>query len=187
MTGTQDSELTRSPRGREIATSLLRSAATAAVLLVVYSTAPLDRPLDLGTWLAFTLGLVLFAALVTWQVRVIMRSRTPRLQAIQAVAIGLPLLLLLFAACYVVISANGAGSFSEPLDRTGALYFTVTVFTTVGFGDIVPRSEVARIVTIVQMLVGVTVIGVIAKILLGAVEVAERRRGGPPEDRGGPR
>ena len=45
-----------------------------------------------------------------------------------------------------------AASFTEPLTRTDALYFTVTVFSTVGFGDISPKSEAARVVLIVQML-----------------------------------
>ena len=44
-----------------------------------------------------------------------------------------------------------AASFTEPLTRTDALYFTVTVFSTVGFGDIAAKSEAARIVLIVQM------------------------------------
>ena len=45
-----------------------------------------------------------------------------------------------------------AASFTQPLTRTDALYFTVTVFSTVGFGDITAKSEAARIVLIVQML-----------------------------------
>ena len=39
-----------------------------------------------------------------------------------------------------------ASNFSEPLTRTGALYFTVTVFSTVGFGDITAKTEAARLV-----------------------------------------
>ena len=39
-----------------------------------------------------------------------------------------------------------AGNFSEPLTRTDALYFTVTVFSTVGFGDITAKTEAARLV-----------------------------------------
>jgi voltage-gated potassium channel len=164
-----------------VVTSLLRSTATVAVLVTLYATAPLDRPLDLGTWLTFCGGLLVFALILTWQVRVILRSRTPRLQAAQTIAVGLPTLLLLFAAGYVLIGVDSPESFTEPLDRTDALYFTVTVFTTVGFGDIAPRGDLARIVTTVQMLVGVTVVGVIAKVLLGAVQAAERRRDDEPE------
>jgi voltage-gated potassium channel len=40
---------------------------------------------------------------------------------------------------------------AEPLSRTDALYYTITVFSTVGFGDVTPRADLARIVTMVQM------------------------------------
>ncbi|WP_181781896.1 potassium channel family protein [Pseudonocardia pini] len=182
MTSTRGPELTRSARRRLLVSSLLRSAVAVAVLLVAYSTAPLDRPLDAGTWVTFAAGLLAFGGIVIWQVQVVMRSRTPRLQAIQTVAIGLPLLLVLFAASYVVIATNVPDSFTQPLDRIGSLYFTVTVFTTVGFGDIAPLTDLARVLTTLQMLVGVTVVGVIAKILFGAVEVAERRRESEPSE-----
>jgi voltage-gated potassium channel len=62
------------------------------------------------------------------------------------------------------------------LSRTDGLYFTVTVFATVGFGDITPRSELARIVTTTQMLFGLVAFGLIVRTLLGAVQVAVKRR-----------
>jgi voltage-gated potassium channel Kch len=142
----------------------------------VYYWAPLDHPLGAGTWIGFALGLLVFGAVLTWQVRAILGSAVPMLRAIQAVAVGLPLLLLLFASTYFMIAREVPGSFTAVIGRTDALYFTVTVFATVGFGDISPRSEVARIVTMIQMLTGLTAVGLIAKIVLGAVQVAVRRR-----------
>lgn len=65
-----------------------------------------------------------------------------------------------------------------PLGRTDALYFTVTVFSTVGFGDIAPRSEFARIITMIQMITGLLVVGLVTKILLGAMQTAVQRRAG---------
>jgi voltage-gated potassium channel len=67
-------------------------------------------------------------------------------------------------------------SFSEMLSRTDSLYFTLTVFATVGFGDIAPRSDVARILTMIQMIMDLFAVGLIAKILLGAVDIAKQRR-----------
>jgi hypothetical protein len=154
-----------------------------AVLLLVYFLAPLDRPLDLVAWIEFGIGLLAFALILTWQVRAILHSDQPRLQAMQTVAVGLPMLLVGFAAAYVIIAANVPDSFTEALSRSDALYFTVTVFATVGFGDIAPRSEVARLVTTIQMLTGLVVVGLIAKVLVGAVRLAERRReDAPPQD-----
>jgi voltage-gated potassium channel len=56
----------------------------------------------------------------------------------------------------------------------------VTVFATVGFGDIAPVSELARVLVTIQMLVGLLAVGVIAKFVLGAVQVAVARRAEVP-------
>jgi voltage-gated potassium channel len=176
MTRKRYHDLTPAARKRVVTTSLLRSAASVALLVVVYYTAPLDQPLDTGTLIGFGIGLLVFAAVIAWQVRGILESDIPRLRAIQAVSIGLPLLLLLFASAYIVVARTQPDSFTEALSRTDALYFTVTVFATVGFGDITPKSELARILTMTQMLMGLVAVGVVAKIVLGAVEVAVRRR-----------
>jgi voltage-gated potassium channel len=184
--------MTPAARRRVVTVSLLRSGATVVVLVVLYYLNPLDRSLDAGTVIAFAIGLLAFACVVAWQVRGILSSDVPRFRAIQAVAVDLPLLLLLFASTYVVISHNASASFSEAPSHTDALYFTVTVFATVGFGDIVPRSEVARIVTMTQMMMGLIAVGLVAKIVLGAVQVAVRRRDdaasgdAEPRDVGGP-
>ena len=176
MTRKHYDELTPAARKRLVVVSLLRAGASVTLLVLVYYTIPLDRPLNAATWIGFGLGLVAFAAVIAWQERAILNSDVPRLRAVQAVAFGLPLLLLLFASTYLRISRASPDSFSEALGRTDALYFTVTVFATVGFGDIVPRSDLARILTMFQMLTGLVVVGLVAKILLDAVQTAVRRR-----------
>jgi voltage-gated potassium channel len=179
MTRKRYSELTGAMRMRMVTMSLLRSAAVITVLVVLYYTAPLEQGLDPGTWIGFGFGLVfgllVFAGVIGWQVRAIIRSDFPRLQAIQAVSTGLPLLLLLYASTYIVIAHNQPDSFSEALSRTDALYFTVIIFATVGFGDIVPRSELAQAVVMTQMLVGLIAVGLVLRLLLVAVQVAVRR------------
>ena len=82
------------------------------------------------------IGLVALAGLLVYQVRAITRSPFPLLRGVEALATSIPLFLLLFAATYVVLATISASSFSQPLSRTDAIYFTVTVFATVGFGDI---------------------------------------------------
>jgi hypothetical protein len=94
------------------------------------------------------------------------------------VAIGLPFLLLLYASTYVVLSTGEPASFTEVLGRTDALYFTMTVFTTIGFGDIAPVTQAARIITMTQMVVGLVVVGIVAKVLLNAVHAARQRTTG---------
>jgi hypothetical protein len=74
-----------------------------------------------------------------------------------------------------------ASSFTQPLTHTDALYFTVTVFATVGFGDITAKTETARLVVTGQMAVDLVIIGVGAKIILGAITRGRQRR---PESAG---
>jgi hypothetical protein len=176
VTTTPYDQLSPAARRRLVAASLLRAGASVAALVVVYYLVPLDRPLQPATLIGFGLGLVGFAAVIAWDVRAILVSDVPRLRAVQAVAVGLAVLLLLFASIYLRISHANPDSFTEPLSRTDSLYFTITVFATVGFGDITPRTEIARIITMIQMLVGLVVVGLVARILVGAVRTAVQRR-----------
>lgn len=63
-----------------------------------------------------------------------------------------------------------AGTFSQPLTRTDALYFTVTVFATVGFGDITAVTEPARVLVIGQMIADIVILGLGARIIIDAVK-----------------
>ncbi|GEL21168.1 metal transporter [Pseudonocardia sulfidoxydans NBRC 16205] len=170
---------TRVVTRRMLVTAGIRAVLTTALLVVVYYRAPLDGRLDRDVVIWLGIGLVALVAALAWQVRMIMTSDTPRLRAAQTVATGVPILLLLYAATYAVLSQVAPASFSQPLDRTGALYYTMTVFTTVGFGDIAPATGLTRILTMSQMVVGLLAVGVVAKLLLEAVQVAVRRRTGP--------
>jgi voltage-gated potassium channel len=153
----------------------IRTVLGVVLLLVVYYNAPLDRPLTAETALLFLSGLVLLAAAVVFEVRGILRSSRPRLRAVRTLAVGVPLFLVVFAGTYFTVAQAEPGSFTEPLSRTDALYFTVTTFATVGFGDIAAVTELARILVMIQMLIGLLAVGVIAKVVLGAVRVAEER------------
>jgi hypothetical protein len=120
-------------------------------------------------------GLVVLVILVTFQVRWILRSRFPGLRGVEALATSIPLFLLLFAGTYVVMAAISASNFSEPMTRTDALYFTVTVFATVGFGDITAKTEAARLVVTGQMIVDLVTIALVVKVI---VDAAKRGRSG---------
>ena len=149
--------------------------------MVIYYLLPLNHS---STWAAITIlviGLVLFIGLVAFQVRSIVRSRFPALRAIEALATSIPLFLLLFASVYVVMATISASNFSEPLTHTDALYFTVTVFSTVGFGDITAKSEAARLVVTSQMIADLLIIGLGLRIIVGAVTRSRQQR---PEDAG---
>lgn len=69
-----------------------------------------------------------------------------------------------------MISFQTPATFSEPLTRSDALYFTVTTFATVGFGDIVPHSETVRLLVTGQVILDLVIVGLGIRVILGAVQ-----------------
>ncbi|MEU3911386.1 potassium channel family protein [Streptomyces sp. NPDC029721] len=161
-------------KGRAALVVALRCVTTITILVAAYFLLPFTRHDVDVTNLA--LGLSAVTAVFALQVRSIARSAHPRLRAVEALTTTMPLFLLLYSAAYFVIEQSAPGSFNESLTRADALYFTLTVFSTVGFGDIVARTEPARILVMTQMVGNVLAVGVATRILFGAVEAAVRRQ-----------
>ncbi|GGU17660.1 potassium channel family protein [Lentzea flava] len=159
---------------RAVISAVVRPAATVGVLLLVYYRLPMDQPEDGYTVLRLVCALLLVLVVLWWQIRMIGRSAHPGWQGVQALALVVPLFLLVFAQACFVLARHQPGSFTVPLSRTDALYFVVTVFATVGFGDIAPVSAAARVLVTVQMIADLLVVGVALKVILAAV----RRRSG---------
>jgi voltage-gated potassium channel len=159
-----------------IVRGLLRALASTVALVALYYLLPLDHS---TRWFAITMlavGLVALIGLIAFQVRTIIVSPFPGLRAVEALATSIPLFLLLFASTYVVMGAIAANSFNQPLTRTDALYFTVTVFATVGFGDITAKTETARLLVTGQMIVDLIILGIGARVILGAVQRSRQRQ-----------
>lgn len=167
----------RRARRRLLLWTALRTALITTCLLAAYFAAPLNRPFTLVTALALVSALAALGTLVAWQARAIVRSPSPRLRTVESFATSVPLFLVAFAASYCLMENGAPGAFSEPLSHIDALYFTMTVFSSVGFGDIVPRSQAARALTTVQMLGDLIIVGFAAKILLEAMRRGVKRRG----------
>jgi voltage-gated potassium channel len=165
--------------GPMITWAVLRVVASVVVVTVLYYLLPFDRS---ATWVVVTLlvaGLVVFVGLVAFQVRAIAASPFPGLRAIEALASSVPLFLALFAGTYFVMARLSPGSFTAPLTRTDALYFTVTVFSTVGFGDITAKTETARLVVTGQMIADLVILGLAIKAIVSAVRRGRQRQ---PQD-----
>lgn len=163
------------PGRREIRSAAVRSIAVSSGLVLAYCLLPMDSPLSGGTVAGLVLGLLAVTALFLWQVRMISRSRHPQLRALESLAAVLPLFVLVFATSYHLLERAAPGSFSEPLTRTDALYFALTVLSTVGFGDITPRTGTARVMTVIQMSGGILLAGVAARVVVIAVDTGRRR------------
>jgi Ion channel len=171
----QDQAAARPSFGR-VAWTVLRVTVSVAVLATLYYLLPLDHSSAPAAVTMLLIGLAGFIALVTVQVRMIIRSPFPALRAVESLATSVPLFLLLFAATYVVLATISASNFGEHLTHTGGLYFTVTVFSTVGFGDITAKTETARLVVTGQMIADLIIFGVAIKVITGAVRRGRQRR-----------
>ena len=162
-------------RNRLITRGLARSMIAGAVVVAGYYLLPLDVLKDAPIALSLVIGLLLLVANVAFQLYRIQLAKYPGIRAMEGLATTIPLFIVLFAASYYVMRGADASSFNADLTRTDALYLTVTVFSTVGFGDIAPVSETARLVVTVQMLLDLVVLGLGVRLFLGAVKMSQQR------------
>ena len=174
QSGQRYEQLTPAQRNRLVTKMLSRSILVALLIVVAYYALPLDRPADAGL-IILIVGLLALAGILTWQIRMIVGSPFPRIRAAETLIVGIPLLLVVFASVYFLIGKAQVDSFSETMSKTDAMYFTVTVFSTVGFGDITAKSESARTLVTLQMLFNLVVFGLVAKLIFGAVEMGLQR------------
>lgn len=175
MTGVAAPSATPVPRAT-VAWSLLRALLSMVLLVGLYFLAPLDglRLLPLG--LTLTAAAALLVVIGAWQISAITASPHPRLRGIEALAITVPLYILVFAGTYFAMSVQDAANFDVAgLTRVDTLYFTVTVFSSVGFGDISAASQAARVLVTVQMILNLIVLGAGIRVFVG---VARRTREG---------
>ncbi len=178
MTEPPIERLSRSQRRRVVAWGLLRALIAAVVLVTLYLVIPLAWIDGLPPALAIVVAAGLLVGVSSWQVLAIIRAEEPGLRAIEALAVIAPLYLLVFAATYFLMAHNDPSNFTQELTRLDALYFTVTVFATVGFGDITAASQGARVVVTIQMVLNLILLGAGVRLLTMAVK---HGRGEKPE------
>jgi voltage-gated potassium channel len=135
-----------------LAKTIVRAVVSVALLLSIYYVFPIEHRAHQSVALRLSVALAIFAVVLAIEVRFIAIHDHPMLRAGVAMATIIPLFLVMFSWIYLTMSASNPTAFGGQLNRTSALYFTVTVFSTVGFGDITPKTDMARIVAMVQML-----------------------------------
>ncbi len=161
---------------------MISAVLTCALLLAIYYLIPFTDLTRGQSLLRLGVGVVVFTVVLAWQLRRVAHADYPVLRAVHALSVTIPVFLVVFAAVYVSLSQGSTTHFSEPLDHTGALYFTITIFSTVGFGDITPESDLGRIVVSIQMLLDLVVIGLVVRLLTTAAKTAHRDRSASATD-----
>jgi hypothetical protein len=170
-------------RRRLVAQGLARALVISAGLVALYYVLPLDSLSRMPLVIMFLGALLILTAVTAWQVRAVLVSPNPAIRAIEGVASSAPLFLLLFAATYYAMDQSRPDSFNtRDFTRTDSLYFTTTVFSTVGFGDITPTSQIARIVVTLQMVLDLVVLGLGVRVFVGAVRMGRKRQAQSPSE-----
>jgi len=172
--------VTENPRqtARMVVRLTVRLLLTMVVLFGAYALMPTGSSEWWWAALPMTLlGLLVFIVIFVRQLRRITQSDFPVLRAIEALEMTVLLFLILFSVIAVQLDANSAGAYSESLTKVDGFYFAVTTLATVGYGDITPVSETARIVGIVQMLGNLVLLGVAVRLIGRATEKARRASG----------
>jgi voltage-gated potassium channel len=169
-----------------MALGVVRSLGSAMVLVALYYLLPLDRLAGVPLAVILVVALLLLTAVAAWQLRLILTAKYPGVRAAEALGTTVPLFLLLFASAYFAMGRAAPATFSEHLTRTDALYFTVTTFSTVGYGDITAVSQAARLVVTAQMILDLLALGLGIKLFVGAVRIARQTRPGSADTPGSP-
>jgi voltage-gated potassium channel len=163
-------ELNRKQARRALLWTVIRCFVGVALVFSGYYLVTFDdrRPTGNLAILEIVIGGVLFAVVLTVEVRAIAKAHYPVLRALEATVISLFLFIVVFASTYLTLSHVDEQSFSEHLNRTAALYFTIVTLGTVGYGDIAPSSQPARLVVSLQILLDLVFLAALLRVVVAA-------------------
>ncbi len=156
----------------------LTSAVVVALMIVAYAIAPEpEAGWDVWEFVLFgALALSVYTGLLIASVIRLYTSPRPLIEGALFIIVMIALLILSYSWMYLSLSESQPESFTEPLTKISAAYFTVTVLSTVGFGDITPVLDTPRMIVTTQMLIGLTLFTVALKTVTGSAKRAMQIR-----------
>lgn len=154
---------------------LVRMLGHTTITLVLSTLTYYVVPLRFDRIHPWTLGRVAVAVLALGLLVLLFRAHTRRSSRrqsrdyvrIQWLLSALFALVLLFALGYAALAVQLPGQFVGLENRTDALYFSVTLVATVGFGDIHPAGTAARLLATTHMVFNLIYLGTAIRVLVG--------------------
>ncbi|MEM7795955.1 MAG: potassium channel family protein, partial [Cyanobacteria bacterium P01_C01_bin.118] len=115
----------------------------------------LNQPLSL---ISQTIFVIYLAGAAYWIGRDIFNAPTVTIDTVRGGISVYMLIGFVWALLYGIVNTLDANAFSQPLIRPGSylrsIHFSFTTLTTLGYGDIVPLSEIAQVLTNLEAIVG---------------------------------
>lgn len=145
--------------------TLLVAGGCSAGLLALYYLLPIGVGPESAVWWRLLVAAVIFVVALGFEIRAVVRHDEPMRRAVVSLAVLIPLFVVLYAWIYLTMSVADPATFGHRMTRTEALYLTVTILSTVGFGDITPKTDLGRIVVMTQMVTGVAMLAVGIRLL----------------------
>lgn len=149
----------------------LLTVLTVVVPVVVYFLLPLDR--EFGELIASLLVITAAASLIPLSIRqaqMVLFSADPLFDAMRCIVSALVFLVISFSSAYFVLAANYDDQIKGLDTKLDAIYFTVTILATVGFGDISATGQTARGIVTGQMVVNFAVLAVSLRVIAWALK-----------------
>ena len=131
--------------------------------------------------MAWGFGAALYTATVTYLLRYVFQPEVMTADKLYGAAAAYLMLGVLWAYVYSIIDYVYPQSFSiggqpTPLPPIDSLYFSFTVLTSTGFGDIVPLTRQARAICVVEQLTGALFLAILIARLAGVYPPTRARR-----------
>ena len=167
----------RKGKHHPLVVTLAQTTVVLVLLTVGYYLLPLRVP-----WGDAVSAGRLAGSLLAWAALVVLlraesrRSRLrqePRYHRVQQLLTALYLLVLAFALLYVVTVTVAPEQFAGMANRTDALYFSVTIMGTVGFGDVHAALTPSRLMVTAQMLFNLIYLGTALRVLSAGISRPE--------------
>jgi len=152
----------------QLSSFLWRTSVMLLLLTGSYYLLPVNGPFDDGEAVARSGAVLVALAGVVVVVRMQLRARRTRPSVwtlAESLLTALYFLVLVFATAYDRIAVSAPSQISGISSRTDALYFSVTIVSTVGFGDIHAAASAARALVTVQMLIDLVYVGTALRVL----------------------
>jgi len=161
---------------REAIETGVRMLIAAAVILAGYWLLPLDWFEGYGAPLVLlVVGMIGYLALVFRRMVHLAKASNPVVQLGESLILVIVGLVCLFAFTYAVLGAYEPDAFNVEVDKHAALYFSMTVTTTTGFGDIVATSPFSRNMVSLQMFITLIVLASAIRGVTFAAQLARKR------------